>query len=126
MKVLEVKPLEKKKLTVLIMEKEYNEPFDISDPLPGTNSNSLKALHRPSIGFYKFLENVVSKVNLNFATEELGMRSEKDFFEDNILADVFKKSTIPFFPVDIDENAKTYLKTAIENKTEQRNKVLKA
>ena len=126
MKVLEVKPLEKKNLTVLLMEKEYNEPFYIADPSPTANSNPLHALHRPSIGFYKFLENVVSKVNLNFATEALGLRSQKDFFEDNILADVLKKSNVPFFPVEIDENAKTYLKTAIDKKTEQRNKVLKA
>ena len=126
MKVLEVKPLEKKKLTVLLMEKEYNEPFDIADPLTAINSNPLRALHKPSIGFYKFLENVISKVHLNFATEELGTRSERAFSEDNILADIFKKSNVPFYPVDIDENAKSYLKTAIDKKTEQRNKVLKA
>jgi len=126
MKVLEVKPLEKKKLTVLIMEKEYNEPFDIADPSPAAASNPLHALQKPSIGFYKFLENVVSKVNLNFATAELGMRSEKDFFEDNMVAEVFKKSNVPFFAVDIDENAKTYLKTTIDKKTAQRDEVLKA
>jgi len=126
MKVLEVKPLEKKKLTVLLMEKEYNEPFAIADPSPAANSNPLHALHKPSIGFYKFLENVVAKVNLSFATEEQGMRSQKDFFEDNMLAEVFKKSNVPFFPVDVDENAKTYLKTAIDKQTEQRDAVLKA
>ncbi len=125
MKGLEVKPLENKKLSVLIMEKEYNEPFDIADPSPSADSNPLLALHRPSIGFYKFLENVVSKVNLNFATEELGMRSQEDFFEDNVLADIFKKSNVPFFPVDVDENAKIYLKTTIDKKIEQRNEVLK-
>jgi len=126
MKVLEVQPLEKKRLTVLLMEKEYNEPFDISDPLTAVNSNPLRALHKPSIGFYKFLENVISKVHLNFATEELGMRSQRAFSEDNILSEIFKKSNVPFYPVDIDENAKSYLKTAIDKKTEQRNKVLKA
>jgi methylene-tetrahydromethanopterin dehydrogenase len=126
MKGLEVKPLEKKKLNVLIMEKEYNEPFDIAASQPSANSNPLKALHRPSIGFYKFLENVVAKVRLDFATEELGIRSQKDFFEDNILADIFRKSNVPFFPVGIDENAKAYLKTAIDKKIEQRDQVLKA
>jgi len=126
MKVLEVKPLEKKKLTVLLMEKEYNEPFAIADPSSAANSNPLHALHKPSIGFYKFLENVIAKVNLSFATEELGIRSQKDFFEDNMLAEVFKKSNVPFFPVDVDENAKTYLKTAIDKQTEQRDAVLKA
>ena len=125
MKTLEVKPLEKKKLNVLIMEKEYNEPFN-TETAPSANSNPLNALHRPSIGFYKFLENVVGKVNLDFATEELGMRSQKDFFEDNMLAEVFRKSNIPFYPVDIDENAMTYLKTSIDKKIEQRDQVLKA
>ena len=125
MKTLEVKPLEKKKLNVLIMEKEYNEPFN-TETASSTNSNPLKALHKPSIGFYKFLENVVGKVNLDFATEERGMRSQKDFFEDNILAEIFRKSNIPFYSVDIDENAITYMKTAIDKKTEQRDQVLKA
>ncbi len=126
MKVLEVKPLEKKKLTVLLMEKEYNEPFDVADPLSAANSNPLHALQKPSIGFYKFLENVVAKVNLSFATEELGMRTQKDFFDNNMLAEVFKKTKIPFFSVDIDENAMIYLKTGIDSKIEQRNAVLKA
>jgi methylene-tetrahydromethanopterin dehydrogenase len=108
------------------MEKEYNEPFDTAETSPTTNSNPLSALHRPSIGFYKFLENVVGKVNLDLATEELGMRSQKDFYENNILADIFRKSSVSFFPVDIDENAMTYLKTAIDKKIEQRDQVLKA
>lgn len=125
MKVLEVKPLEKKKLTVLLMEKEYNEPLNVTSSSPAPNSNPLHALHKPSIGFYKFLENVISKVNLSFATEELGMRSQEDFFEDNMLASVFKKSNVPFFSVDIDENAKIYLSTDIDKKTEQRDEVLK-
>jgi methylene-tetrahydromethanopterin dehydrogenase len=126
MKTLEVKPLEKNKLNVLIMEKEYNEPFDTAKPSPTASSNPLNALHKPSIGFYKFLENVVGKVNLDFATEELGMRSQEGFFENNILAEIFRKSSVPFFPVDIDENALTYVKTAIDKKLEQRNQVLKA
>jgi methylene-tetrahydromethanopterin dehydrogenase len=124
MKTLEVKPLEKKKLNVLIMEKEYNEPFDTAEISMSTKSN-LSALHRPSIGFYKFLENVVGKVNLDFATEELGLRSEKDFYGNNILADIFRKSSVTFFPVDIDENALTYLKTAIDKKIDQRDQVIK-
>jgi methylene-tetrahydromethanopterin dehydrogenase len=125
MKTIEVKPLEKKKLNVLIMEKEYNEPFN-TETASSTNLNPLKALHKPSIGFYKFLENVIGKVNLDFATEELGMRSQKDFFEDNVLAEIFRKSKVPFYPVDIDKNAMTYIKTAIDKKIEQRNQVLKA
>jgi methylene-tetrahydromethanopterin dehydrogenase len=126
MKALELKPLEKKSLNVLIMEKEYNEPFRMTEAPSPSNARALNSLFRPSIGFYKFLENVIAKVNLDFATEELGMRSQKDFEEDNILAEVFRKSNIPFFPVDIDGNAKTYLENTLSKKVEIRDGVLKA
>ncbi|MCW3998212.1 MAG: methylenetetrahydromethanopterin dehydrogenase [Candidatus Bathyarchaeota archaeon] len=123
MEVLEVKPLENKRLNVLIMEKEYNEPFWMTEQTAPLNS--LQPLFKPSIGFFKFLENVTAKVTLDFATEELGMRTRKDFFEDNILAELFQKNNIPFFAVDIDGNAKTYLATALDEKIELRNNIVK-
>lgn len=122
METLELKPLTKKKLGVLIIEKEYNEPFQLTEQV----SNPLNSILKPSIGFYKFLEAVVSKVKVDFATEELGMRSQKDFYEDNVSAEVFQKANIPYFPVDIDENAKNYLATALDKKIELRNSILKA
>jgi len=121
METLELKPLAKKKLNVLIVEKEYNEPFQLTEP----THNPLSALFKPSIGFYKFLETVVAKVNVDYATEELGIRSQKEFYETNVSAEVFQKAKIPFFPVDIDENAKNYLATAIDRKVELRNGALK-
>ncbi|MBM4400538.1 MAG: hypothetical protein FJ045_01155 [Crenarchaeota archaeon] len=122
METLELKPLSKKKLDVLIVEKEYNEPFQLTEQV----ANPLNSLFKPSIGFYKFLETVVSKVKFDFATEELGMRSQKEFYADNVSAEVFQKANIPYFPVDIDENAKNYLATALDKKIELRNSVLKA
>jgi len=122
METLELKPLTKKKLGVLIIEKEYNEPFQLTEQV----SNPLNSILKPSIGFYKFLEAVVSKVKVDFATEELGMRSQKEFYEDNVSAEVFQKASIPYFPVDIDENAKNYLATVLDKKIELRNSVLKA
>ncbi len=121
METLELKPLSKKRLDILIIEKEYNEPFQLTEPTP----NPLNLLLKPSIGFYKFLEAVVAKVHVDFVTEELGMRSQKDFYENNVSAEVFRKSNIPFFPVDIDENAKNYLTIAFGKKVELRNGVLK-
>jgi methylene-tetrahydromethanopterin dehydrogenase len=122
METLELKPLAKKKLDVLIVEKEYNEPFQLTEQV----DTPLNSLFKPSIGFYKFLETVVSKVKIDFATEDLGMRSQKEFYEDNVSAEVFRKAKIPYFPVDIDENAKNYLATALDKKIELRNSVLKA
>jgi methylene-tetrahydromethanopterin dehydrogenase len=122
METLELKPLTKKKFGVLIVEKEYNEPFQLTEQV----ANPLNSLLKPSIGFYKFLETVVSKVKVDFATEELGMRSQKEFYEDNVTAEVFRKANIPYFPVDIDGNAKNYLATALDKKIELRNSVLKA
>jgi methylene-tetrahydromethanopterin dehydrogenase len=122
METLELKPLAKKRLNVLIVEKEYNEPFQLTE----TTANPLNPLFKPSIGFYKFLETVVAKVNIDYATEELGMRSQKEFYEANVSAEVFRKANVPFFPVDIDENAKNYLATSLDKRLELRNGVLKA
>jgi methylene-tetrahydromethanopterin dehydrogenase len=124
MNVLEVKPLENKTLTVMIQEKEYNEPFQLFEKSSAATPNNLQALQKPSIGFYKFVENLVAKVNIDFGTEELGNRSQKEFFEDNTLANVFQKSSIPFFPVDIDSNAKTYLESAFDEKIALRDKII--
>jgi len=124
MNVLEVKPLENKTLTVMIQEKEYNEPFQLFEKGSSATPNNLQALQKPSIGFYKFVENLVAKVNIDFGTEELGNRSQKEFFEDNTLANVFQKSSIPFFPVDIDRDAKTYLESAFDEKIALRDKII--
>ena len=124
MNTLEIKPLDKKTLNVLIVEKEYNEPFHIAELEDSQSKDPLQSLYNPSIGFYKFLENVISKVNLDFATEEMGIRSMKDF-EESVLADIFRKNNIPLYAVDIDENAKDYLATSIGKKIELRNNVVK-
>ncbi len=124
--MLEIAPLEDKKLVVLIVEKEYNEPFWITEPPSTPHSRMLRSLFRPSIAFHKFLGNLAKKVNPGFATEELGMRSQKEFYEDNVLAQLFQKDNIPFFPVDIDGNAKMYLATGLDKKRGLRDNVLKA
>ncbi len=126
MKVLEITPLKNKKLNVLIMEKEYNEPFWLNESSSPSNSRALISLYRPSVGFHKFLENVVNKVKADFATEEMGLRSRKEFTEDNVIVKIFQKNNIPFFPVDIDKNARNYLETNLDKKIELREGVLKA
>jgi methylene-tetrahydromethanopterin dehydrogenase len=123
LETLELKPLEKKKLNVLLLEKEYNEQFWVTEP--PTDSNALKALLTPSVGFYKFLENLVSKVNVDFVTDELGQRSTEEFVG-SITTDILRKSNIPYFAVDIDPTAKDYLGDVIANKVKSRNDLLRA
>ena len=123
MKTLEVTPLENKKLNVLIIEKEYNEPFWVAQQK--TSQKNLSAIHKPSIGFFKFIENVVGKVKLDFVTDELGLRTSEEF-KKNILSELFQRDNIPFYPVDMDPNARTYLASAIEEKIELRNKTIEA
>jgi methylene-tetrahydromethanopterin dehydrogenase len=127
LKSLEVTPLKDKKLTVYLIEKEYNEPFwFIEPPSNGSPSKSLRHLFRPSIAFCKFLEKLTERVEPDYVTEELGMRSSKAFHEENVLAQLFARKKTPFFPVDIDENAKGYLVTRMEEKLQVRNQVLEA
>jgi len=125
LKTLEVAPLKDKKLSVIIVEKEYNEPFWMIEPPSNANPHALDALFKPSIAFCSFLENLIKKVNPAFITEELGMRTQKEFFEDNVIAQMLRKENIPFFPVDINENAKSYLETNMGKKKELRDNILK-
>jgi methylene-tetrahydromethanopterin dehydrogenase len=126
MKTLEIAPLKEKKLSTIIVEKEYNEPFWMLEPIPNGQSRMLQALSQSSTSFYKFLENLLSEVKPDLVTEELGMRSENDFHQNNILAELFKKKGIPFFAVDIYANARNYLAANLNKKKEQLTNVLKA
>ena len=124
MKVLEITPIKDKKLNVLIVEKEYNEPFWLVEPVSTTPPRKLRSILRPSIAFCTFIERLINKIKLDFATEELGMRSSKEFYENNILAEIFQRNKVPFFPVDIDEHARVYLEASLNEKKQLRDKML--
>ncbi len=126
MKTLEITPIKDKKIVVLIIEKEYNEPFWLTEPPSISSSKLIQPLLNPSIGFYRFLENLTKEVKPDFVTDELGMRLQKEFYEDNILARLFQKSDVPYYPVDIDEAAKGYLAENLDKKKELRNDILKS
>lgn len=127
MKTLEITPLEGKKLRVVIVEKEYSEPFWITEPQSnGTPKNMLSKIFKPSIAFCSFLEKLVEEVNPDFATEELGNRSISNFNENNVLSQIFKKKEIPFYAADIDENARSYLASLLEEKKQLRDRILNA
>lgn len=124
METLEITPLKDKKLVVFLIEKEYDEPFWLVEPTQNQLSQKFRHLSRPSIAFTAFLEKLIKNVDPDFATEELGMRSVKEFYEENPLARLFKKNKVPFYPVDIDENAREYLALQMDEKKLLRDRIL--
>nr|MDO8100541.1 methylene-tetrahydromethanopterin dehydrogenase N-terminal domain-containing protein [Candidatus Njordarchaeota archaeon] len=121
MKVLEIEPLKDIDLRVVMIEKEFNEPFL---PIASTSGSPTRLLARPSMAFSKFIEELVRRSKPTFATEELGDRSPKEFYDSNPLVPIFKKHNVSFLPVDIDENAKSYLFANINSKVDLRTKIL--
>jgi len=47
LKVLEIRPLKDKRLNVLIVEKEYNEPFWLVEPNSTLPPQKLRSLFKP-------------------------------------------------------------------------------
>ncbi|RLI16560.1 hypothetical protein DRO44_05105, partial [Candidatus Bathyarchaeota archaeon] len=119
--------LEGKTLKVIIVEKEYSEPFWIIEPINNhTPKNILSSRFKPSVAFCNFLEKLIDEVKPDFITEEQGNRSAKEFSEKNAIAQISQKSNIPLFAVDMDENAKGYVFSLLEEKKELRDRILKA
>ena len=126
MKTLELEPLTGKKLSVIILEKEYDEPLWQFDNIFRPESTSLlKMIERPSMAFGEFLWEIIQRFKPTFITEELGMREEEEILGKNIVAQICKENNLPYYLVDIDEYAKTYLASTLDEKKDLRDKVLK-
>ena len=96
MKTLEIVPLKDKKLTVVIVEKEYNEPFWVAEP-SSSGSKRLLSLFKPSIGFYSFLEKMIKETTPDFATEELGYVPKRSFTRTTFWLKCFGKTMFRSF-----------------------------
>jgi methylene-tetrahydromethanopterin dehydrogenase len=148
LKSLEITALDDQNLKVFIVEKEYSEPFRLSAPPSDSSSNTFSvfkpssafskqsaptnsasntfSVFKPTIVFTNFLEKLVDEVNPTFATEEQGIRSTNNFIENNVIAQLFQKKGIPFFPTEMDENARSYVASILDEKTQLRDRMLKA
>ena len=126
MKALEITPLENRRLRVIIVEKEYSEPFWILEPLSDYASKKIFSRFKPTIAFCTFLKKLIDEVKPDFITEERGNRSDKQFNEENPLAKIANEKKIPFFAVDMDENARSYITSMLEEKRQLRDRILKA
>ncbi|MFW9831654.1 MAG: NAD(P)-dependent methylenetetrahydromethanopterin dehydrogenase [Candidatus Thorarchaeota archaeon] len=124
MKTLELAPLKGKKLRVLLIRKAYDEPWYVTAPPTSVADPALSVIKRPSMAYCDMVKQIVEAELPNFVTDELGMRSIKDFHENNPLADIFAKLKVPYLPVEMDEVARAYLSRGIQMKLEKRNEVL--
>ena len=122
MEVLELEPLKDKRLTVLLVEKEYNEPFWLVEPPSGREH--INALHRPSIAFYEFIKRLIRKVKPDFVTDELGMRNLDEFMHSDLQM-LLSTHKIPLYPVEIDENARAYIAQSLMELKEERDEVIR-
>lgn len=126
MRTLEIEPLTDKRLNVIIVEKEYDEPI-IQDENSNGRSRSkslLELIKKPSMAFSEFLWEICTMHKPDFITEELGIRQREDL-EENAISNLARKLGIPYRLTDIDEYAKAYLMQTLDEKREMRDKVLK-
>ena len=124
LETLKIEPLKDKKLTTLLVEKEYNEPFSLIKPTD--QYDELDSLRKPSIALIGFLEKLIKKVKPDFATDEQGMRSLADITKNNELSLLFKNNQVDFYPVDIDENAKSYISMQLVEKKQLRDQIIQS
>lgn len=125
MKAPKISPLEGKKLRVIIVEKEYSEPFWVAEPPRDELKNLMPSAFKPSIAFCTFIKKLVDEVKPDFATEELGNRTLKEFTEKNPLYQAFKEKNIQLFPVDIEEREKESLVSLVSEKMRLRDEIVK-
>ncbi len=125
MKTLELAPLNGKKLHILLVKKAYNEPWWVTSPITESEPG-IGILHRPSMAFCNMIRLLTENEKPDFATDELGMRHAKEFIEKNPLVDTFTSLKVPFRAVEMDEFARSYLASSLEQKMDKRNEIIDA
>ncbi|KUO39495.1 MAG: hypothetical protein AVW06_03720 [Hadesarchaea archaeon DG-33-1] len=125
-KTLELEPL-KKKCTIVIVEKEYDEPFWEYDSilLFSRIGSPLEVIMRPTLAFKEFLWELITKHRPDFVTEELVIQGKKEFYEDNPIAEICRERNVPLYKADMDENAKAYLAASLDERKRKRDEVIK-
>ena len=114
MECLEIEPLENKKLTVYLLQKEYEEEWSFQKVKP----SPLSILY--SKEYCEFVKKVAAKYKPDFVVEELGVRSEEEYYEKSQLS---RHLGIQVIPVDIPEDVKDYIESTIEPKISLLNQI---
>lgn len=114
MEVLELKPLKKKSLKLILIESEF--PIDWWFETSAQKKHDLVwNLHLISKEYLNLIENLIEKYNPDFVVEEKGSRWEDTIAPGDPLESLFREFKIPYKMVDISENAENYLSSNLEN-----------
>lgn len=115
MKALELEPLSKKKMRLVLMESEFSVEWWLEPP-PKEERDLFSSFRIVSKEYIKFVEDLIQQYTPHFAVEEKGLRTRDEFLYDNPLLEVFNRAGIPYQWVDISENALGYLLSTLEDR----------
>lgn len=108
MEVLELKPLKKKSLKLVLIESEF--PIEWWFEAPAQKKHDLVwNLNLVSREYLNLIEELIEKHNPNFAVEEKGSRWEDTISHEDPIETLFREHGIPYKMIDISENAEYYL-----------------
>ncbi|MFX1304453.1 MAG: methylene-tetrahydromethanopterin dehydrogenase N-terminal domain-containing protein [Promethearchaeota archaeon] len=114
MEVLELKPLKKKSLKLVLIESEF--PIEWWFETSAQKKHDLVwNLHLISKEYLNLIKDLIAKYNPDFAVEEKGSRWEDTISHDDPLETLFREYKIPYKMVDISENAENYLSSNLED-----------
>ncbi|MFX1298569.1 MAG: hypothetical protein ACFFD2_27390, partial [Promethearchaeota archaeon] len=122
MQVLELEPLEKKKLKLILVESEFSIDWWLEPP-PQEERNLFHNLKFLSKDYIQLIEDLIRKYQPHFAGEERGIRTDDEFLYDNPLIEVFKRYEIPYNMIDISQNALDYIASTLEDNKSLLNKI---
>ncbi|MBY8989536.1 MAG: hypothetical protein KGD58_02185 [Candidatus Lokiarchaeota archaeon] len=114
MEVLELKPLKKKSLKLVLIESEF--PIEWWFEVSAQKKHDLVwNLNLVSREYLNLIEDLIKKHNPNFAIEEKGSRWEDTISHEDPIEILFREHEIPYKMVDISENAEDYLSSNLED-----------
>jgi len=115
MKALELEPLSKKKMRLVLVESEFSVEWWLEPP-PKEERDLFSSFRIASKEYLKFVDDLVQQYKPHFAAEEKGLRTHEEYLYDNPLLEVFKRAKIPYQWVDISENALGYIHATFEDR----------
>ncbi|UCD00745.1 MAG: hypothetical protein JSV23_07590, partial [Promethearchaeota archaeon] len=114
MEVLELKPLKKKSIKLVLIESEF--PIEWWFEASAQRKHDLVwNLHLISKEYLNLIEGLIAKYNPDYAVEEKGSRWEDTISHEDPLETLFREYKIPYKMVDISENAENYLSSNLED-----------